>query len=421
MTLNIYQQVLGLSMCSNLLGSEKGSLDVLQNKIYNLLPDEISKLGAWNVAWGPVVWKDINSTDTDGPDNVWYVAYDQIDTYVVAIAGTATHSKYDQFHEDYDVNTVVDLLAWIGTGLNKPFAHLNNVTDGDAAYISAGTALGLTALLNNAPQSTSPGGNTALLADFLGALPTNSKIIFTGHSLGGALAPALAVTLLHSTMKNVPKENTFTYPSAGPTIGNATFVALYEESFPAPANPSGYQNWNVNLVNTLDVVPMAWCADPSLEPVQNIRRIPSFYDPEVDCKNALNWLMEVFMLPPATKSGVIYRPLKASSFTPPLDKDGQPGWPVKNPQVVFSGLDPDHPNPCWLDNAHWEHVEEYVRLVKPKDGPSLLAAEEGIIPGEEQKPTDERVDHWPVLRNIVHLAKNRLVTAAAQGAKVVEG
>ncbi|KAG9001153.1 hypothetical protein FRB93_012235 [Tulasnella sp. JGI-2019a] len=58
--------------------------------------------------------------------------------------------------------------------------------------------------------------------------------------------------------KNVPLANVKTYPTAGLTIGNANFVALYERTFPpSSSSPTGYQNRNVNLVNTFDVVPQA--------------------------------------------------------------------------------------------------------------------------------------------------------------------
>ncbi len=416
MTYNIHQQVLGLSLHSNHIGGKTGSLKALQDEINKALPKLISRLGTWKVAWGPVVWKNATSTDNEGPDNVWYVAYNGADTYVVAIAGTATSSKYDWLQEDGAVDTVVDLLAWIKSGLDKPFESLKHVNDGDAAYISSGTALGLNALLNNAPQSTSLGGSTALLADFLGALPTTSKIIFTGHSLGGALSPALAVTLSNSRLTNVPKGNVFTYPSAGPSIGNARFVALFEEAFPATPNPLDYQSWNRNLVNTLDPVPLAWCTNKGLEPIQNLRQIPSLYDPGNDCKNALTFITD-FMTRHSTESGVVYRPLPANSFTPPPGADGQPRWPVKNPMVVLPGLDfKDTNKPCWLKNARWEHVDEYEYLIDPEKGPSLMAIGGGTILGGEGKVVDEFGDHWPILRNIVNFANGTSVTGAIQEA-----
>ena len=367
---------------------------ISSKKINRKLPGLIKPFGNWTVVWGPTVWKHPKSLDIEGPDNVWYVAYDdQNNTYIVAIAGTASTSPYDMAHEDYDVNSVVDLGAWIKTGLNGPFTPLSKVNDGDAAYISVGTAEGITALLNTPSQSSSLSGSTALLGDFLEGLPASSKIIFTGHSLGGALSPAVATAWLNSMTKtNFPKTNASTYPSAGPSPGNAKFVALFEQTFAVPSNPSGYQNWNVNLVNTLDIVPLACYTNGPME------KIPASFDGDSKVQTWLGNLVNQKMIPHANTSGVVYAPLTESTFMP------TDSWPIKDPRVVA----------LWLGDALlYEHTMEYKKYVG-------LQSNEEIFAHAAEESIEELAAVWPVLKDVVRSAKAPKVIAAAEDEELGE-
>ncbi|KAG8864026.1 hypothetical protein FRB96_006899 [Tulasnella sp. 330] len=394
MSFNIHQQVYGLSLNSNYLTNVQNTpLSKMQTMIETALPDLVKAWGPWKVVWGPVVWQDATSTIANGPDNVWYVAYNEsLDTYVIAIAGTATFSAYDIWHEDGEVNAVVDLSNWLATWKGVPGAFTalqkGKVDDSGKAYISVGTARGLSALLTNQPRITAQGSGM-YLQDFLGTISATSTLIFTGHSLGGALAPALALAWWMSTMpRNVQLTNVKTFPTAGPSPGNQKFVETYEANFPVPANPTGYQNWNVNLVNTLDVVPQAWCDEKTLDPDQNLHRITRYYDGTLKCKLELAVIIGGLVYC-ADLSGVIYRPLKSSKFT-------GSDWPVKKPNVVVDSKDPT--KPCWLNDALFEHIGEYAKCIGV---PTKAAVSFGLeLDVQEVGTIKSKVafaESWPVL------------------------
>lgn len=166
-------------MLSNSVG---GIQNENQQQLETLLAQDISarlgssiftdNIGTWETVWGPAVY--VNDND-DVADNAMYAAQNQSTKDIVAgIAGTNPVSKFD-VDEDIDVGTTV------------PFPGAPS-----GACVAQGTWEGV-GILENMVDPTS--GKT-LLAFLNGLQPTNANLIFSGHSLGGALTPVFALDLL---------------------------------------------------------------------------------------------------------------------------------------------------------------------------------------------------------------------------------
>jgi hypothetical protein len=378
---NVFQQVFGLSLASDAVGGLKGTEANLQATMQSELPNILKLIGeGWEVAWGPKVWKYIPNESITGADNVWFVAKNpavtfedgkDYNTFVVAMADSAT--VYDWLVENFGVCSVVDFPAWIAGGLQNAPAKAHSVTN-TGTYVAYGTAGGVHTLVS---QPAPPGAASAglLLPDFLASVTRSapdSKLIFTGHSLGGALSPTLALgVLLSGTLCQFDPRNVLVYPTAGPTPGNDHFSELFESTFPKTAG-SDYQIWNCNIVNELDVVPQAWCTHPSLFPLQNLENIPSIYGhPPLLSVDFAVGVAKVN----ANSSGIIYHPIRSTIFS------GTP--PAKKPSNFLEFI-------TVAKEEHSTEYEKYFHIISPN---SELLIREGV-----SRKTPEEINlHYPVI------------------------
>lgn len=197
------------------------------------------QIGHWDIIWGPRVIREQLI-----PANAMAVLTNGITT-MVAISSTNPESLYDWFIEDGDVSSTA---VW-------PYGGAP-----DGTVISNGTAIGLKALLSMTDPNTK-----STLADFLKRIPvTDRSLIFTGYSLGAALAPALAAALYNTRgmLDRTAWGQVNVNMVAGATPGNAAFAEFFTRLFPvAVTGPKAWQAWNRNTWNTLDVVPHAWEID----------------------------------------------------------------------------------------------------------------------------------------------------------------
>ncbi|UQC79541.1 uncharacterized protein CLUP02_05021 [Colletotrichum lupini] len=215
-TLNLFQQIHLQSLTANLAGSIVGPESVLQEAMNiaakRMVKKHLSQYG-WDITWGPRVWKSETSKWYEGLNNCWMVMKapnveypdgTRFDTYVVAIAGTTVFSTEDWEFEDFGVDKVVDFNA-----------YTKNFTTG-----SADKPVGV----QNPPFRDIPYGAWGTTFEF--------RVIFTGHSLGGALSPYLSLaTKANNLVPGVADiaGDILALPSAGATPGEQLFSDAYSK------------------------------------------------------------------------------------------------------------------------------------------------------------------------------------------------
>jgi len=181
------------------------------------------------------------------------------------------------------------------------------------SYVALGTALGVHTLGSYpAPAGAEGAGQT--LPVFLKNAPRGSvsQFIFTGFSLGGTLSPTLALRLVKAGAGVFTDTDTvITYPIAGASPGNIHFANSFAGRFPKTAG-LGYQVWNSNIANLLDVATNAWSTDASQSLyLDRIRRIYN-NEPIDDIEQKIDLAKAT-----ANKSGIVYIPLQSTLFTGP--------------------------------------------------------------------------------------------------------
>lgn len=184
--------------------------------------------GPWTLVWGPGEVEGILAYVALGHDKT---------TYALAFRGTLGEIRAHEFVDNWLFNVdTFRQVPWlypqggdvkVSSGMNKALAYVTMLTD----------------------QMTHKH-----LLDFLrSVIATGDKslhLLVTGHSLGGALAQLASQWLYHQLVDVDHNEEIYISPLtfAAPTTGNQQFATLFQTTFPT----------NYALVNTLDVVPMAW-------------------------------------------------------------------------------------------------------------------------------------------------------------------
>lgn len=297
----------------------------LPDRIETDINDSTAKenIGEWTIVWGPeVYYHDPNKTW----DNVMYVAKGQDPVksnpmYVVATAGTNPKSIFNWFFEDLDTRNTVN---WSNTNPEQ-------------GKISNGTKTGLTILQNMQDKL-----NLSLLQFLTNEIKTQPdtveiEVITTGHSLGGALSPVLALWLYENQNTWNPdakKVTVSTQLSAGATPGDQAFATYFD-------NTDLGRNHTTRLWNSLDIVPHAWDK-------KQLSQIPTLYR---QCN--ISKSLRIYTLVQAQ----IYRVKDINyqhinSGTPPLQGVCGGNVNIKNSDLKQ-----------FLQEAYYQHIKAYFELM----------------------------------------------------------
>lgn len=177
--------------------------------------------GSWQLQWFGV----------NEANQAYIVQHRQNGQIAICIRGSATNPFDEDFWYDWFVEDAqVDLTDW-------PYGGAPT-----GAMLTVGTIDGLQSLLS----LTNASGQSMLgcLQSLFQSSP-NVLTVVTGHSLGGALAYALAPYL----QQQFPTKSFWPITFAAPTAGNISFAKWLETEFAASVG---------RYHNLLDVVPHAW-------------------------------------------------------------------------------------------------------------------------------------------------------------------
>lgn len=240
MSFSLTQQMLGLSYLTyygfGLTGSDEDNATQIAQDIQQALPKWPVLSQAWKLVWGPGVFA---FEDAVFDDNLMCAFQNKNDPsqYAVAIRGTDPLSISDWLIEDFNI---LPMDVW-------PYAKPDKLTP----KISKSTATGLYHLQQLVAPEGTPGAGETLLTFLQKNLTEGDSICITGHSLGGALAPTLALWLKdieeHALAENL-KISSIAF--AGPTAGNKDFAKYIDQRL---------ENGNLQRVwNDLDIAPYGW-------------------------------------------------------------------------------------------------------------------------------------------------------------------
>jgi hypothetical protein len=338
----------------------------------------------WTVVWGPEVY--VEGPDLDSQtatsagfttSNAVFVAHSPGSSvgsgtsgrYVVAIAGTSPNSVYDWWTEDFTLTPGTTWQQALQTWGNNQKTISTGSTDPNPV-ITSGTYTGVNNLLGITSPAASPSGVT--LVEYLNSVtPGTSTLTVTGHSLGGALAPTLALALVDKSnplLSKWPAAQVNVYPTAGASPGNQDFANYFFTNFTpsvsASISTSPWQVWNAVVWNLFDVVPNSWTFEPS-QPAPNLYLIPGYYQEsteysltvcaEITAAVAVSAAHAVSFLTANGAFGHLIQPSANPSITGILNAG-------VTPENGFSGA-VDKADIVWWDQVLYQHVTAYEELI----------------------------------------------------------
>lgn len=229
------------------------------------------------LVWGPAAHSPDTLVFTHPTDALVFMCRDAASgDYTVVFRGTNPISGYEWLFQDFMIdgqtpwNAVTAFVGELRTGSGGA---------PDEALVSDGTATALSLRLALTPGQGFPGAGTSLadaLVGLAGSADGTSRIRFTGHSLGGLLAPVAALWLserLDDALEGAARPSLSVHGIASPTPGNAAFAAYLDSRLP------DYDRY----ANSLDVAALAWAEE-------SMAILPGLYKPTIRMTSILKQL-----------------------------------------------------------------------------------------------------------------------------------
>lgn len=266
---------MGISFSETGRGKKIQLIDISQNLKAVLSDSEVQKLiGEWEVVWGPAVYQHHGERlNSEVADDTMYIAKSkdngESDRYVIAIAGTNPNSLYGIIVQDFWVNKTT---PWNN---GQPWKATSEKQTPDIR-VSAGTSRGVEILCEEMQSDKKS------LLDYLKNLTSSASkpisITIAGHSLGGALSPTLALSLMdrRSEWDSQSNVSLSVLPSAGPTPGNAEFASYYDSKLGEVTD---------RIWNQIDFVPHGWQQDL-------LEQSRSLYEPNIQPTALINLFID---------------------------------------------------------------------------------------------------------------------------------
>lgn len=317
------QQMFVFSMFSELGAGIQGTAasailrDTLNRELVRIAPE----IGVWDLVWGPGVYL---VTPDSLPANVMFAVHSAADSQVVvALAGTNPSLVFDWFAEDW-------------------FIYWTSRWDyGDAppeeALISQGSQVALSLFQAMRPVRGLPAAGRTLagfLRSKLSEWDEDVEIITTGHSLGGAVSPALALWLRDTQAEWDPqgRATISNWAYAGPTTGNKAFAEYAGRRLVDAIH---------RVANSLDISPLGWNG-------ADLEKAKTIYTP---------WIPEDYQV--VRFLGLMQKEAKVTDYSH-VDPDAEPlGGSVKTSLI--------NPFASSYTNYHvqqgYQHLEAYFPLL----------------------------------------------------------
>ena len=270
-----------LSYTGQFLPVDQTTVFETANQINSLLASYPNLDNDWIIVWGPALYCTTSTKTKNTQANLTFVArsLSSLNTYIVATRGTVANDTWEWLTEDI----AVSFEPWPTPTPQKPKPHVSSSTFTALSY--ALTTVPPTAAETPSGYSPLPGAGLTLAA-YLASITNNGpiNISFTGHSLGGAIAPAMALWFKQAQGNVQIPQNSIFYPMPAWDVNSVATISCVSLAGATPGDKafSDYfqqllGNDYDRIFNTNDTVPYGFAG---------LAQLPALYLPTLPMTTA---------------------------------------------------------------------------------------------------------------------------------------